>query len=264
MEQDRIRDYLLSLSSDKKGLLSELRGYALENEVPIIRRETEELLESLIVLKTPGSILEIGTAIGYSAILMAGRTKAPIVTIESYEKRILEAERNFDRAGLSEQISLVKGDAGAFLSLLTDRQRTGDSFSGVTGEERKASGADMSFTEEKQELILLMKEAGLSGSLGKAVSVAEGGFDLIFLDAAKGQYINWLPYIKQLMNKGGLLFSDNVLQDYTVMESRYTVERRERTTHKRMREFLYAIKHDSELVSSVIPIGDGVSISVRL
>ena len=89
-------------------------------------------------------------------------------------------------------------------------------------------------------------------------------FDLIFLDAAKGQYINWLPDIKRLMKKGALLFTDNVLLELTVMESRYTVERRDRTTHKRMREFLHAIKHDEELISSVLPVGDGVSLSVRL
>ena len=209
MDYGRIRDYLYSLEPEPDERLEELRAYAEAERVPIIRRETESLLRTLIRARDPKHILEIGTAIGYSALVMAGCTGGDILTMENYEKRIPIARSNIERAGLSERIRLMEGDAGELL-------------------------------------------AGLSGS-----------FDFIFLDAAKGQYINWLPDIVRLMDRGAILFADNVLQDLTVLESRFTVERRERTTHSRMREFLHAIKHDERLESSVLPIGDGVSISVR-
>ena len=209
MDYGRIRDYLYSLEPEPDERLEELRAYAEKERVPIIRRETESFLRTLIRARDPKHILEIGTAIGYSALVMAGCTGGDILTMENYEKRIPIARSNIERAGLSERIRLMEGDAGELL-------------------------------------------AGLSGS-----------FDFIFLDAAKGQYINWLPDIVRLMDRGAILFADNVLQDLTVLESRFTVERRERTTHSRMREFLYAIKHDERLESSVLPIGDGVSISVR-
>ena len=213
MDQSRIRDYLLSLSKDAEGRLGRLRKEAEASDVPIIKPDTEELLRTMVQLLKPESILEIGTAIGYSAMVLADCSEAGIVTIESYEKRIPMAKANFDEAGFTDRISLMEGDAGLILPRLCEEGRT---------------------------------------------------FDLIFLDAAKGQYINWLPDIKRLMKKGALLFTDNVLLELTVMESRYTVERRDRTTHKRMREFLHAIKHDEELISSVLPVGDGVSLSVRL
>lgn len=209
MDYGRIRDYLYSLEPEPDKRLSDLRAYAEKERVPIIRRETESLLRTLVRTRAPEHILEIGTAIGYSALVMADCTSGDILTVENYEKRIAIARSNIERSGLSDRIRIMEGDAGELL-------------------------------------------AGLSGSFG-----------FIFLDAAKGQYINWLPDIVRLMDSGAILFADNVLQDLTVLESRFTVERRERTTHKRMREFLYAIKHDERLESSVIPIGDGVSISVR-
>lgn len=83
------------------------------------------------------------------------------------------------------------------------------------------------------------------------------------MDAAKGQYINWLPDILRLLRDGGLLMSDNVLQDGTIMESRYAVERRDRTIHERMREYLYTLKHMDEFETSILPVGDGVALSVK-
>ncbi len=101
-------------------------------------------------------------------------------------------------------------------------------------------------------------EADAADVLGKL----DKKYDLIFMDAAKGQYINFLPYIKKLMKKGSVLISDNVLQDGDMIESRYVVERRDRTIHKRMREYLYILKHDEELLTSIIPLGDGITLSV--
>ena len=92
----------------------------------------------------------------------------------------------------------------------------------------------------------------------------EGRFDLVFMDAAKGQYLHWLPLLLKLMPPGGVLISDNVLQDGDIVESRFAVQRRNRTIHSRMREYLHTLKHMEEFETAVIPIGDGVTISTRI
>ena len=211
--EDRLAAYLHSLEPEGDPFLTELRDYAAAHGVPILRRETESFLRTLIRALDPAKILEIGTAIGYSSIVMARSSRAGIVTIENYRKRIPLAEENIRRAGLEDRICLRAADAG----------------------------------EELERL------------------AAEGSrFDLVFLDAAKGQYPVWLPRILSLMHEGSVLVADNVLQEQTVTESRFTVTRRDRTTHERMREFLYRIKHHPALESSVLNIGDGVSMSVML
>lgn len=88
-------------------------------------------------------------------------------------------------------------------------------------------------------------------------------FDFIFMDAAKGQYINFLPDVLRLLKPGGILISDNVLQDGDIIESHFAVERRNRTIYKRMREYLYVLKHHDELETSILPLGDGVTISIK-
>lgn len=208
---ERIRDYLHSLEPDQGQLCEAIAREALKNDVPIIKKETGALLKTMVAAKQPRAILEVGTAVGYSALLMAGvmPQDCRITTIEKYEPRIPAAKENFRKAGMSDRITLLEGDAGEVLKGL------------------------------------------------------EGPYDFIFMDAAKGQYIHWLPEILRLMQKGGILFSDNVLQDGDVVQSRYAVERRDRTIHGRMREYLYRLKHMEELESAVVPIGDGVAISVK-
>ena len=203
--ENRLTAYINSLDQGDEELIEQIAETAVKNRVPIIRRETAALLKTMVTLVSPARILEVGTAVGYSALLMA----SVITTIEKYEKRIPEAKENFRLAGMEEKITLLEGDAGEIL-------------------------------------------AGLSGS-----------FDFIFMDAAKGQYINWLPDILRLLRDGGLLMSDNVLQDGTIMESRYAVERRDRTIHERMREYLYTLKHMDEFETSILPVGDGVALSVK-
>ena len=111
----------------------------------------------------------------------------------------------------------------------------------------------------KEEVITL-----LEGDAMDILKELDGTYDFIFMDAAKGQYIHWLPMILRLLSDGGILFSDNVLQDGDVVQSRYAVERRDRTIHARMREYLYTLKHMEELETSIIPIGDGAAISVKI
>ena len=190
-----------------------MKKKAIEDGVPIIRSETAALLRSLTAALRPENILEIGTAVGYSALQMCQVMPANchITTIEKYEKRIPEAKENFRKAGEESRITFLEGDADMWLKELKGKQ-----------------------------------------------------FDLVFMDAAKGQYLNWLPLLLDLMPVGAVLISDNVLQDGDVVQSRFAVQRRNRTIHSRMREYLYELKHMEEFETAVIPIGDGVTISTRI
>lgn len=103
----------------------------------------------------------------------------------------------------------------------------------------------------------------MEGDAGELLGQLSGSYDFIFMDAAKGQYLHWLPQILGRMDEGAVLFSDNVLQDGDILESRFAVQRRDRTIHARMREYLYELKHRPELETSVVPVGDGVALSVK-
>ena len=209
---NRITEYLHSLETSRGELLDTIEKKAIEDGVPIIRSETAALLRSLTAALRPENILEIGTAVGYSALQMCQVMPANchITTIEKYEKRIPEAKENFRKAGEESRITFLEGDADMWLKELKGKQ-----------------------------------------------------FDLVFMDAAKGQYLNWLPLLLDLMPVGAVLISDNVLQDGDVVQSRFAVQRRNRTIH-RMREYLYELKNMEEFETAVIPIGDGVTISTRI
>ena len=208
---ERLVTYINSLDTGNTAMLDQIEREATADYVPIIRKEMQSFLKFLLAMKKPARILEVGTAVGFSAILMAEYDPVPcqITTIENYEKRIPIARENFKRAGKEAQIALLEGDAAEVLKTL------------------------------------------------------EGPYDFIFMDAAKGQYINFLPEILRLLAKDGVLVSDNVLQDGDVIESRFAVTRRNRTIHKRMREYLYTLTHSEELVTAVLPVGDGITLSTR-
>lgn len=208
---ERLATFINSLDAGNASYLNELERYAKKTNVPIIRTEMQSLLKFLLAMKEPKEILEVGTAIGFSALLMSeyGPKDCHITTIEKYEKRIPLARENFKKAGKEEAITLLEGDATEILQTL------------------------------------------------------EGSYDFIFMDAAKGQYIHFLPEILRLLKVGGLLISDNVLQDGDIIESRFAVTRRNRTIHARMREYLYELKHHEDLETVILPVGDGVTISVR-
>ena len=208
---ERLVTYIDSLDRGNTDFLNQLEMEALRDHVPIIRRETQSLLKVLLELTAPSRILEVGTAVGFSALLMStyGPGECRITTIENYEKRISAARENFKKAGKEKQITLLEGDAQKVLKTL------------------------------------------------------EEPFDFIFMDAAKGQYIHFLPDILRLLVKGGILISDNVLQDGDIIQSHFAVERRNRTIYKRMREYLGTLKNSSELETAILPLGDGVALSVR-
>jgi predicted O-methyltransferase YrrM len=110
----------------------------------------------------------------------------------------------------------------------------------------------------KQDKIKLIE-----GDALKILPTLDGTYDFIFMDAAKGQYINYLPDILRLLSSGGILVSDNVLQDGDIIESKYAVVRRDRTIHTRMRDYLYELKHNDSLTTVILPVGDGITVSVR-
>ena len=208
---ERIVTFINSFETQNSEIFEKIEKEALASHVPIIRKEMQSFLKMLLALKEPENILEVGTAVGFSALLMSECVPADcrITTIENYEKRIPLARENFRRAGKEDQIVLIEGDAAQVLKELN------------------------------------------------------GSYDFIFMDAAKGQYIHYLPEVLRLLDKGGVLVSDNVMQGGEVIESRFAVERRNRTIHARMREYLYELKHTKELVTSILPLGDGVAVSVK-
>lgn len=210
--EERISTFISSFDTGNTPFLNELEEFAIKTNVPVIRPQMQNLLKLLLAVKQPERILEVGTAIGFSALLMSeyGAADCKITTIEKYEKRIPLARENFKKAGKEDQILLLEGDAAEILKEL------------------------------------------------------KAPFDFIFMDAAKGQYIHFLPDILRLMPKGGILVSDNVLQDGDVMESRFAVTRRDRTIHSRMRDYLYELKQNKQLCTDILPVGDGVTISVKL
>ncbi len=203
--------FINSMETENSEILEAIEREALDTNVPIIRKEMQSFLKVLLSVQKPMCVLEVGTAVGFSALLMSEYLPdgGTITTIENYKKRIPIARENFKRAGKESMITLLEGDA-------------------------------------QDVLKTLYRE-----------------YDFIFMDAAKGQYIHFLPDVLRLLKSGGLLVSDNVMQDGTIMESRFGVERRDRTIHARMREYLYELKHHEKLITSIIPLGDGVALSVK-
>ena len=207
--EERIAAFIRSLEGPEDPVLADIREEAQAENVPVVRKETEALLSFFTDLLRPMRILEVGSAVGYSALVMNMRQPegGTLTTIENYAPRIPKALRNFEKAGRQNRITLSPGDAGEILKTL------------------------------------------------------EGPYDMIFMDAAKGQYIVWLPDVLRLLAPHGVLISDNVLQDGEIIRSRYAVVRRNRTIHKRMRAYLHELKHREDLSTMVLPLGDGVSVT---
>lgn len=207
---ERFAAYIDSLEQENPAWLYEIELYAKKTNVPVIRKQMQSLLRVLLTMKRPKRILEVGTAIGFSALFMSEYAPSShITTIEKYEKRIPLAKENFKKAMREDRITLLQGDAAQILT-----------------------------------------------ELG-------GEYDFIFMDAAKGQYIHFLPDVLRLLGAGGVLVSDNVLQDGDIIESRFAVTRRNRTIHARMREYLYELKHRQGLETVILTLGDGAALSIK-
>lgn len=210
---ENVRDYINSLRRDLPNRLTLLEEWAIEHEVPIIRKEAQEFLRFLLEKDKPIEILEIGTAIGFSTLYMLefAPEKAHITTIEKVEMRLKEARKNLSG---NQRVTLLEGDAAIVLDGLLQNNR---------------------------------------GS----------SFDLIFLDAAKGQYPAFLPAIMKLLKPNGVLVTDNVLLEGSIADSKFSIERRDRTIHMRMRDFLYTLTHDNSLSTVILPVGDGMAVSYK-
>ena len=206
----KVLEYLDIISPVNSKAIEEIRAEAKRNYIPIIKRDTENFLKFVLKMQNPGSILEIGCAVGYSAAVMLENSDADIVTVEKMPERVEEAKRNIKYADFESRASILEGDAGEILKSLADK-----------GEK----------------------------------------FDFIFMDAAKAQYITWLPIVKKLLKKSGMIFSDNCLQEGDLAESSFAIRKRDKTIHKRMREYIYLLLHDETLESWIFSIGDGVLLS---
>ncbi len=212
--EPRLSDYLNSLETELPEPLAKLEEYAHEHEVPIIRKEAQSLLRFFVELKRPKRILEVGTAIGFSAAFLSEYMPedCTITTIEKVPMRIVEAEKNLAALRRSKDVTLLTGDAAEVLAKLLEQGNT---------------------------------------------------YDFVFMDAAKGQYLNFLSLLLPMLPSGALFITDNVLQEGSIIESKYSIARRDRTIHMRMREYLYELKHNEALTTSIVPVGDGMALCVR-
>ncbi|MFT8348211.1 O-methyltransferase [Clostridium saccharoperbutylacetonicum] len=207
---DYMEEYIRGLIPDRDGILNEIENFARENGVPIVQKETGVFLEFMTSMKRPKRILELGTAIGFSSILMykAAGTEPEIVTIERDERMIELANVNLNKFNLSEKIKIEAGECLEVLEKLTEP------------------------------------------------------FDLIFMDAGKGHYNHFLPHCLRLLKEDGIIVADNVLFRGMVA-SQDLVKRRKITIVKRMRTYLELVTQDKDLITSVIPMGDGIAVTKR-
>lgn len=221
MEEVEMNKFLEYICPESDPLIQEMDQFAKENKVPIIRLEMKRFLETLVMAYKPKRILEIGTAIGYSSIVMTKSLEkfygklddVELITLERSDMMYANAVKNVEKAGLTDTIHIRHNEA-------------------------------------EEEL--------------KALVEAGEVFDMVFMDAAKGQYLTFLPYCLKLLPKDGLLVSDNVLQEGEIAKSRFSVARRQRTIHQRMREYLWELNHREDLQTSIMDIADGVTLSIKL
>lgn len=208
--ENQLSEGLPSESQFRGGLLRELEQYAAEHHVPIVTPEVAQLLIVLGKMLRPERILEIGTAIGYSSILLAGvlADGGRIDTIERQEEMLIKAHENIKKAGLEHTISIIAGDAQDVLKCLDKK------------------------------------------------------YDMIFLDAAKGQYPEFLPECLRMLKGGGLLVSDNVLYKGMVADEELVVRRKKTIVH-RLRSYLESLCSDPSLDTSILQVGDGVALSYK-
>ena len=202
-----------------------------------------------------------------------------IRSLEVPESAVIEA---IEQEALRDRVPIIRKEMQSFLKVLLMIKRpmrilevgAAVGFSSILMSEYMPEGGHITTIENYDKRIPIaranFKRAGKEEQIdlieGDALEVMhglEGPYDLIFVDAAKGQYIHYLPEVMRLLGTDGVLVSDNVLQEGDIIESRFAVERRNRTIHSRMREYLYELKHHDQLQTSIIPLGDGVALRVK-
>ncbi len=202
--------FLRSTIKREEGILKELEEYAALNHIPIVQPETAALLKVFVSLSKPKRVLEAGTAIGYSSIVIAKEMgeSGIIDTIEIDDDMAEAARKNIERIGLSNQIRVLLGDALEVMECLNS------------------------------------------------------SYDFIFLDAAKGQYNEYFNHAMRLLKQGGLLVSDNVLYKGLVAQNQKVIHKH-RTIAVKLKEYLKQICNDERLQTTIIPIGDGLAVSIK-
>lgn len=218
-----ISDYISSLEPDLPDFLEELFRSARENRIPVIRREAQSLLRFVILDREPRQVLEVGTAIGFSSCFMAEYL--------SGDARIVTIEKDDKRYR----------EALRNVSLFRENYRT----------RYNRDAAEISCIEGEAEEKL------------RKLSASGAKFDLLFLDAAKAQYPVYLELLQTMMDEKSILITDNVLQEGTLAESKFTVTRRDRTIHLRMREFTEALFRSGRYESMMLPVGDGMTLTKK-
>jgi hypothetical protein len=204
-----VSEYIRSLEQSKEPVLIEIEEFAIKNKVPIIEVEVARFLEFLVMLKKPKRILEIGTAIGYSSIIMnRAYPDSNITTIEIDEKNFLKAKEFIKKASCEKNIDIIYADANDALDFITDK------------------------------------------------------YDMIFMDAAKGQYMSFFEKSIERLNQGGILISDNILFRGLVAKEKNNI-RRKNTIVRRLKEFLKIITNSDEFSTTIIPIDDGMAICYK-
>jgi predicted O-methyltransferase YrrM len=202
--------------------------------------------------------------------------------MHSLESENSEICREIEEEAIASYVPIIRKEMESFLKVMLTIKRperilevgAGIGYSSILMSEFISETAHITTIENYKKRIPIARENIIRAGKEKVISLIEGDatkilpeinetYDFIFMDAAKGQYINFLPDILRILNKGGILISDNVLQEGELIESRFAIERRNRTIHSRMREYLYALKHTPELETSIIPLGDGITLSVR-
>lgn len=206
--------------------------------------------------------------------------------IDSLDKELPEFLRQLEKKALSEYVPIIKKPTQSLLRFLIQNNKpeqilevgTAVGFSSIFMSQFIGEHAHITTIEKMEERIVQAKDNRKKAGKDEQITILEGDaavilkelkekenvYDMIFMDAAKGQYLNFLPDIFDLLKPGGLLVSDNVLQDGDIIESRYAVTRRNRTIHCRMREYLYELTHSDSFETVVLPIGDGVMLSTKL
>ncbi len=266
--EERLTAFIESLQVSNPPFLRELEKEALADNVPIIRPQTQSLLQFLLQLKKPMRILEVGTAVGFSALFIHtfGPEGMEITTIERNPERIRKARENFQKAGLTEQVMETETSgkteiAGESHPERESMDKTHDPEAAQIGAETEAEAEEKRYVYQDADGRVVLRL--MTGDAAKILPALQETYDFIFMDAAKGQYIRFLPETERLLPEGGVMLSDNILQEGEILASKFMVTRRNRTIHKRMREYLYALTHSDSWQTIVISNGDGAAISVR-
>ncbi len=206
---NKTSEYIRSLMKEETdSIYVEINRYADENFIPVLLPETASFLAQLIRLAKPKKILEIGTAIGYSAQIMLRNSDAQLYTVEVEEKRIEVAKKFFEKAGVLDRVTVFLGDAGEIVPMLT------------------------------------------------------GEYDFIFMDGPKTRYVEYLPYLDKLLKEDGILLCDNVLFNGMLSGDAEIIHKKSSIVVK-IEEFLQALYHNENYITSVLPVGDGLSLSIK-